>query len=71
MVKIRLLVAVIVCVILVEEDRRVPVHRLIRGVLVDVGREIAHIAAVSELYLNVATVYLLEAPIIRGVVHRL
>jgi hypothetical protein len=71
MVKIRLLVAVIICIILVEEDRRVPVHRLVRGMLVDVGREIAHVAAVSELYLNVAAVYLLEATIIRGVIHRL
>lgn len=71
MVKIGLLIAVIIGRILVKQDRRVPVHRLVRGMLVDVGREIAHVAAVSELYLNVAAVYLLETTIIRGVIHRL
>ena len=71
MVKIRLLVAVIVGCILAKQDWRVPVHRLVRSMLMDVGCEIAHVAAVSKRYLNVAAVYLLEAAIIRGVVHRL
>ena len=46
-------------------------HWLVRSMLVDVGREIALIASVRELNLNVAAVYLLEAAIIRGVIHRL
>jgi hypothetical protein len=46
-------------------------HWLVRSMLVDVGREIALIASVRELNLNVARVDLLQPTIIRGVIHRL
>jgi hypothetical protein len=46
-------------------------HWLVRGMLVDVGREIALIASVRELNLNVARVDLLQPTIIRGVINRL
>jgi hypothetical protein len=71
MVKIGLLIDVIICGILIKEDGRVAMHWLVRGVLVDVGREIALVASVSELNLNVTTMNLLELPKVCGIIHRL
>ena len=68
MIKIGLLIDVIVSVILVKEDRRVAMHWLVRSVLMNVGREIALVAAVSLWNHNVSRVNLLQTTVIRGVV---
>lgn len=68
MIKIRLLVDIIVGVILVKEDGRVAMYRLVRGMLMDIGREIALVTAVRELNLNVSRMNLLQTTVIRGVV---
>jgi hypothetical protein len=68
MVKIRLLIDVIVCIILIKEDGGVAMHWLVRGVPMNVGCEIALVAAICELNLNVSRVNLLQTTIIRGVV---
>ena len=68
MKEIWLLVDVIVCLILIEHYRGVPMDRLIRSVLMNVSAEITDILALRNGNHNMPSMNLLDAAIICSIV---